>query len=50
MLKDGERYAFLETEKGLVFSNSAYKSISNAKTLDEVESYVKSKLKWMQGY
>ncbi|SEW22773.1 hypothetical protein [[Clostridium] fimetarium] len=39
---DGERYAFLETEKGLVFSNLAYKSISNAKTLDEVETYIKS--------
>jgi len=44
---DGERYAFLETEKGLVFSNLAYKSISNAKTLDEVETYIKSMINWV---
>lgn len=37
---DGVRYAFLETEDGLIFDRSSYKTISNAKTLDEVEKYV----------
>ena len=37
---DGERFAFLETEDGLVFSRDAYSSIANATTLDEVEDYI----------
>lgn len=37
---DGSRYAFLDTESGLVFSRTAYESISEAKTLAEIEKYV----------
>lgn len=37
---DGSRYAFLETDSGLIFSRTAYESISNAKTLSEIEEYV----------
>lgn len=37
---DGVRYAFLETEDGLVFSRSSYESISGATTLDEIEKYI----------
>lgn len=37
---DGVRYAFLETENGLVFSRSSYESISDATTLDEIENYI----------
>lgn len=37
---DGTRYAFLNTESGLVFSRTAYESISEAKTLEEIEKYV----------
>ena len=33
---DGERYAFLQTDDGLVFSREAYSSIANATTLDEI--------------
>jgi len=44
-LMDGQRFAFLETEKGLVFSKWAYESISNASTLDEVETYIQSMIK-----
>jgi hypothetical protein len=42
---DGERYAFLETDNGLIFDHSAYASIDSAKTLDEVEAYVESMIK-----
>ena len=41
---DGERFAFLETEDGLVFSRDAYSSIANATTLDEVEDYIETML------
>ena len=37
---DGVRYAFLETQNGLVFSRSSYESISDATTLDEIENYI----------
>lgn len=37
---DGVRFAFLETENGLVFSRGAYESIADARTLDEVEEYI----------
>ena len=37
---DGVRYAFLETQDGLVFSRSSYESISDATTLDEIETYI----------
>lgn len=42
---DGERYAFLETGDGIVFSKWAYESIKNATTLEEIETYVQSMLK-----
>lgn len=41
---DGERYAFIENEEGLVFSRTAYSSIRNATTLDEVEDYIETML------
>lgn len=41
---DGERYAFLQTEDGLVFSREAYSSIANATTLDEIEEYIEAML------
>jgi hypothetical protein len=37
---DGTRYAFLETEEGLVFDRTAYKSIVDASTLEDVEAYI----------
>ncbi len=37
---DGTRYAFLETEEGLVFDRTAYKSIADASTLEDVEAYI----------
>lgn len=37
---DGVRYAFLETEDGLVFSRGAYESIADARTMDEIEEYI----------
>lgn len=39
---DGMRYAFLETEDGLIFDRGSYETISDAKTLDEVEKYIKN--------
>lgn len=39
-LVDGYRYAFLKTDKGLVFARDAYESIAEATTLEEVEEYV----------
>lgn len=41
---DGERYAFLQTDDGLVFSREAYSSIANATTLDEIEEYIEAML------
>lgn len=37
---DGERFAFLETENGLIFSRYCYASISDARTLDEIEDHI----------
>lgn len=39
-LLDGERYVFLENEKGLVFAEWAFESISDAQTLDDIEEYI----------
>lgn len=39
-LPDGVRYAFLETENGLVFSRGAYESIADAQTMEEIEEYI----------
>lgn len=41
---DGMRYAFLETEDGLIFDRYSYETISDAKTLDEVEEYIQTML------
>ena len=37
---DGVRYAFLETELGLIFDRGAYESIADAQTIDEIEEYI----------
>ena len=39
-LTDGERWAFLETAEGLVFSRWSYESIADATTMDEVRQYI----------
>jgi len=39
-LMDGMRWAFLDTERGLVFERNAYRGAADAKTLDEIEGYV----------
>ena len=39
-LADGNRFVFLETKNGLVFSRSAYESIAGATTLEQIEEYV----------
>lgn len=41
---DGYRYAFFETEDGLIFAREIYQSISGAVTLEEIEVYIKSML------
>lgn len=41
---DGIRFAFLETEDGLVFSRSAYEGAKDAATLEEIEAYVEKML------
>lgn len=37
---DGMRYAFLETDSGLVFARHAYPSIEDAKSLEEIETFI----------
>ena len=37
---DGVRFAFLETDHGLVFDRSTYQSIAQAQNLDEIEDYI----------
>ena len=39
-LADGQRFAFLETEQGLVFDRSAYASLAGTDSLEEVEEYM----------
>lgn len=40
-LPDGMRFAFLATEKGLVFEKgTTYQRISNARTLEDIEEYI----------
>lgn len=41
---DGERYAFLDTEEGLIFASWAYPSIADASSLEEIEDYITSML------
>ena len=47
---DGERYAFLESDSGLVFNRGAYASIADAATLDEVEEYIEKMLERLYGH
>ena len=42
---DGQRYAFLEGEEGLLFDRDSYPSIAAATTLDEVEAFIQDKIK-----
>jgi hypothetical protein len=37
---DGARYAFLDSGRGLIFNRYAYKSISSASSLEEIEKYI----------
>lgn len=37
---DGSRYTFLETDDGVIFDKSAYTSIADANTLNEIKEYV----------
>ena len=37
---DGERYAFLNSDKGLIFAKYAYASIASATSLQEIEQFV----------
>jgi hypothetical protein len=37
---DGERFTFLQTEQGLLYSEDTYISLSGTSTLDDIKSYV----------
>lgn len=37
---DGERFMFLQTNQGLIYSKDAYKSLSGALTLEDIKKYV----------
>lgn len=47
-LSDGRRYAFLESDNGILFDQSAYTSIHGVKTLDEIEAYVINMIESME--
>ena len=42
---DTQRFAFIESEEGLLFERNTFPKIKDAKTLEEVESYIIEKLK-----
>ena len=42
---DGERYLFLNTEQGLVFNRDAYPSLRDAKTLNDVERFMRERFR-----
>ena len=42
---DGERYAFLETDNGLLFARTAYTSINTATSIEEIEQYIDEMIK-----
>lgn len=44
-LADGVRWAFLDTDQGLLFERSAYPGAKNATNLDDIEDYVMKMLK-----
>lgn len=37
---DGERFMFLQTNQGLIYSKDAYKSLLGALTLEDIKKYV----------
>ncbi len=39
-LMDGVRFAFLETENGLIFDHASYESVKAAASIQEIEDYV----------
>ena len=41
---DGVRYAFLETEEGLIFDRQSYSTIARAENLSQVEAYIEDML------
>ncbi len=43
-LGDGERWAFLETERGIVFASHAYTGATGSKTLEDIEAYIKRRI------
>lgn len=43
-LPDGERYAFLETEQGLIYARWAYEGLEGAQTLEDVTAYLAQRL------
>ena len=44
-LADGMRWAFLSTERGLVYDKNAYPGAKDAADLDDIEEYVTKMLK-----
>lgn len=44
-LRDGERFAFLDTKEELVFDKSTYSEIENVTSLDQVGEYIKKMIK-----
>ncbi len=40
-----DRFVFLETDNGLLFSKWAYESISNVTSMDEIETYIEEMIK-----
>ena len=44
-LQDGMRYAFLDMGEKLIFDKASYPSFKNAKTLDDIEQYIKKLIK-----
>lgn len=42
---DGERFAFLETENGLVYAEYAYKSLEGVQSLSEIGEYIQRMLR-----
>ncbi|WP_028594431.1 hypothetical protein [Paenibacillus assamensis] len=42
-LLDGERFAFLQTDAGLIFSKDTYTSLAHAKTLEDIKKFIAEK-------
>lgn len=43
-LWDGQRYAFIQTERGLVYAEDAFPSLTNPTSLDDVKNYIQSQI------